>query len=193
MTFLDQPPEWVAGLVPSSNSENNMYRTLLCASALCVCSVVSAAEPDPPTVKRKVDFDSRETDRVGGIVLTVSNDTILLTTEGKAPTAYPFHDCLAAGKIHKLVTDPRSYLASDVKVGDVVSISTHVENKQVFCVEISIWERPGGLVPPGQIVNKKMPFHERRNADIALRDKGTPIPEHLKPVAPTAPPPDKKK
>lgn len=47
------------------------------------------------------------------------------------------------------------------------------------CADIRIVERPGGNIPRGQIVDKLCPYHERRNAEIALRDKGTPIPESL--------------
>ncbi len=62
----------------------------------------------------------------------------------------------------------------------LVCLYTILGSKQTFCRGVSISERPGGLVPPGQIVDKQKPYHDRRNAQIAFRDKGTPIPDHLK-------------
>ena len=55
------------------------------------------------------------------------------------------------------------------------------ENKQVYCVDIGIFERPEGLIPPSQVVDKERPWYQWQNAQIAFRDKGIPIPEHLKP------------
>ena len=76
---------------------------------------------------------------------------------------------------------------SDVEVGDFVALGVITESKQVFCVDICISERPGGLIPPSQIVDKEQPGYQWQNAQIAFRDKGTPIPEHLKPKVPTVP------
>lgn len=55
------------------------------------------------------------------------------------------------------------------------------ENKQAYCVDIGIFERPEGLIPPSQVVDKERPWYQWQNAQIAFRDKGIPIPDHLKP------------
>lgn len=138
----------------------------------------------PAEQERKTDFDFTETVSVGGAVLAVTKDSILLSPEGQKPTTYPAHDRLAAGTVHKMAREARSYRLADVKAGDFVRLDTIVENKQTFCVAIQIWERPNGLVPAGQVDDKVNPYHKVRNADIAFRDKGTPVPEHLKPKFP---------
>ncbi len=172
-----------------------MFRYLLAAILpLMGAGTMLADAPAPAKAERKIEFGAEETKGVCGTVLAVTKDSILLAPTGNGPVTLPAHDCLAAGKVHKLVGHPCSYLLSDLKPGDIVALDTYVENKQTYCVAIQIFERPGGLVPPGQIVNKKKPYHEVRNADIAFRDKGTPIPEHLKPKMPALlPTPDKPK
>jgi len=162
-----------------------MKLALVIGAALLVASLTLLAEK-PVQPVRKTAFDVSETICVGGTVLATTKDTIMLAHDNKVPTPYPVHDCLAAGKVHKLVSPGRSYLLADVKIGDFVWIDTIAENKQIYCVAIQIWERPGGLVPAGQVIEKgAKTYHTVRNADIAFRDKGTPIPEHLKPKFPT--------
>ncbi len=167
-------------------------RTILVVAAFCVLPIpASHAEEKKPT--RKVDFDMVETKTMVGTLLTATKDAVTLSLSGGPVTIYPVHDCLAAGKYHAKVYSARSYRLQDVEPGDLLFFGTIVENKITYCVDFTIRERPGGLVPPPQIIDKKQPYHDRRNAEIAFRDKGTPIPEHLKPVLPTAPPLDKKK
>ena len=139
-----------------------------------------AEDKQPAKPERKTSFNGTELDTAMGTVLAVTKDSILMTLEKGVPKTFPMHDFLAAGKVHKLVTPANSYLLSDVKVGDIVDLRTFVENKVTYCVSICIWERPGGLIPAGQVVEKKQPYYEWRNAYIAFRDKGTPIPDHLK-------------
>ena len=164
-----------------------MIRLTLAVCVLAATSIGADAQQPGELKERPTAFKRHDTLMVTGTVLAITKDAILMTREKMGPCTFPMHDCLAAGKVHKLVNDGNAYLLSDVKVGDNVSIDTIEENKQSFCVAIQIWERPGGLIPPSHNVNKKMPYHEIRNADIAFRDKGTPIPEHLKPVLPAVP------
>ena len=177
------------GPFPSQNpSRPTMNITIFTACALVVPFYCFAEDPPKPAPKERViDFHIHEMEFVGGTVVAITKESIMISPEGKALVTIPFHDRLAAGGIQKHACAGCSYLVGDVKVGDLVSLSTIIENKQLHCVEISIWERLDGLVPPGQIVDKKQPFHERRNVENALRDKGTPIPEHLIPMAPTIP------
>jgi hypothetical protein len=171
----------------------NIY--ILAACALGIPFFCFAEDPKPAPKERTIDFHRHEIYSLGGTVMAVTKETIMISPEGKPPVTLTFHDRLAAGGIQKHACAATSYLVSDVKVGDLVSLPTITENKQLYCVEISIWERPGGLVPPGQIVDKKQTFHDVRNAENAFRDKGTPIPEHLIQVAPQLPNqvPEKKK
>lgn len=150
---------------------------------LCV-RVIPANETPKETSSRKIDFDLIEKKQDCGTVLAVTKDSIMIVNRGKAPVSYPFHDRLAAGTVQKKAGQSSSYLASDIKVGDLIGVGLVNENRQDFCVDLSICERPGGLIPPGQIVDKKMPWHEWQNAQIAFRDKGIPIPERLIPKTP---------
>ena len=154
--------------------------------------VLPADGQQPVQAERQTSFGVGLTGSAEGTVLAVTKDSILITMEKGPPATFPFHDFLAAGKVHKQVRPATSYLASDVRVGDFVDLDTIVENKQTFCVAINIWERPGGSIPAGQVIAKKETYHEVRNADIAFRDKGTPVPEHLKPTFPALPPPPDK-
>lgn len=162
-----------------------MRLVCITVAMLLVSPLSSAADKPADAPARKVDFDIAERTYRCGRVLAVSETSILIDVERKiGVTSIPFHDCLAIGKVHKKVVEGTSFKVSDIKVGDLVALGVITENKHVFCVDISISERPGGLLPPGQIVNKDRPWYQWRNAEIAFRDKGTPIPEHLKPVAP---------
>ncbi len=139
-----------------------------------------AEDKQPAKAERKTSFNGTELGSAFGIVLAMTKDSILMTVEKGASITFPMHDYLAAGKVHKLVMPADYYLLSDVKVGDLFDLRTYVENKVTYCVSICIDERPGGLVPASQIVEKKQPYYEWRNDYIAFRDKGTPIPDHLK-------------
>ncbi len=154
--------------------------------ALLLLAPTYGDDEKPPGARaRKVDFEIHEREHSCGTVLAITKTSILINDERKGPLSFPFHDRLAAGGVHKKVCAATAYLVSDIKVGDIVISGLMTENKQVFCVDLSIRERPDGLVPPCQLSEKKCPYHECRNAEIAFRDKGTPIPEHLKPVIPT--------
>ena len=155
---------------------------------LLILGSLRADEKQPVKEVRKTSFDVSETGSADGIVLAVTKDSILITMEKAVPKTFPLHDLLAAGKVHKLVRACNSYGIADVKVGDMVELDTILENKQTYCVAICIYERPGGLIPAGQVVALKKTYHEVANARIAFRDKGTPIPEHLKPMFPSVPP-----
>ena len=162
-----------------------MKLTLAMICALTATSIAGRAE-EPAKPVRKTDFSPTETVHVGGTVVAVTKDAITMGPEKKAVTVYPAHDRLAEGKFQTSVSAGTSYLLTDVKVGDYIWLETVVVNEQTFCISISIWERPGGLVPPGQVVEKGLKtYHTVRNADIAFRDKGTPVPDHLKPKFPS--------
>jgi len=152
-----------------------------CLILTLLSGTIHAEDKQPAKPERKTSFNGTELGSAMGTVLAVTKDSILMTVEKGAPKTFPMHDFLAAGKVHKLVMPADSYLLSDVKVGDIVDLRTFVENKVTYCVSICIHERPGGVIPAGQVVHKERTYHEVRNAKIALRDKGTPIPEHLKP------------
>ena len=129
----------------------------------------------------KLDFDGSELVQTAGTVLALTDAEITIRDERKTVVAYPFHDRLADGIVHKKATEANSYRRYDVRVGDRVTLGLATENSKVFCVELSLTERPGGDVPAGVVVDQKRPWYQCRNAEIAFRDKGTPIPEHLKP------------
>ncbi len=167
-----------------------MSQNALAVVALCIFVGILVADEKPaPNGERKTSFNFGGTAIVGGKVLAVTRDSILIAPERGKPITYPAHDFLAAGQAHKMVRAPNSYLLADLLVGDYVHLDTIIENKQTYCVAITISERPGGLIPAGQVVSKERTYHEVRNAIIALRDKGTPIPEHLQPKFPIAEPP----
>ena len=167
---------------------------LVCTTVaiLLVSALSSAADKpaDPPT-KRKVDFDAPELNLASGRVLAITKNSIMIDVERQQGVkTFPFHDRLASGTFQKgIVGESSTYLPTDVQAGDIVSLGVITENKQVFCVDISIGERPDGLIPASQVVDKERPWYQWMNAQIALRDKGIPIPEHLKPK--TLPPPPK--
>ncbi len=154
---------------------------LVCALTTLAANNAHADEKPNETPTRKVDFGPLEQKLDCGTVLAITKDSILIVDRRKPPVSYPFHDRLAAGTVHKKVTESMSYLVADIQAGDLVSLGVITENKQKFCVEIGIHERPGGILPPGQVVDKERPWYQWQNAQFAFRDKGTPIPEHLKP------------
>ena len=162
-----------------------LTRTLTTTCAAILIGTLYAEDTPPAKPVRKTSFQVNETRTVEGTVLAVTKTSILIKKYKGLPTTYPAHDCLAAGKVHKFVRSANSYLLADVQAGDTVYIDTVVEDKQEYCVAIQLTERPRGLIPAGQIVDKERPYHECVNAFRAFRDKGTPIPEHLKPVIPT--------
>ncbi len=161
----------------------NLKYLLSVALLACPTALLTAEEKPPPKRERAIDFNGTQTRSTVGIVLAATKDSIMIVdTEDKEKcvTTYPAHDRLAAGTVHKCVTPGFSYLLTDVRAGDIVLVETFIEAKITYCVAICIHERPGGTIPPGQLVRKTKPYHEVRNAKIALRDMGTAIPEHLK-------------
>ena len=160
---------------------------------LALSHSISAADKPAEAPIRKMDFNfgDRDRDSTAGKVLAVTKTSILIIPEEKKPpTSYPFHDRLASGTFQKgQVGESRTYRVCDVEVGDIVVLGTFTENKQIFCVDLGIFERPGGLIPPSQVVTKERPWYQWMNAQIAFRYLGIPIPEHLKPRA--LPPPRK--
>ena len=166
-----------------------MRHTLIAyALTLLIITVSMPADKPEETPKRKVDFEVRETNFVGGTVLTVNKDSIMIVEPRKPPVNYPFHDRLASGTVQKKANESHSHFVSDIKVGDIVTLGIVDENKQKFCIDLSIYERPGGEIPPTQVVDKERPWYKFRNAEIAFRDKGIPIPEHVKPILNLPPP-----
>ena len=156
-------------------------RVIAICAALCLVHSAATAVDAPVQSTRPVDFGLAQRESTYGQVLAVTKDSILICEPEKKPASYPFHDRLAAGTVHKKVVEATSYRVADIKAGDFVSLGLVKENKQDYCVDLAIRERPGGLIPAGQIVNKDRPAYQWMNAEIAFRDKGIPIPEHLKP------------
>ena len=169
---------------------------LVCTTVaiLLVSALSYAADKPQEPPKRKIDFDASELKFASGRVLAVTKTSIMIKVENSGTPSgvktFPFHDRLASGTFQKgIVGESSTYLPTDVQAGDIVSLGVITENKQVFCVDISIGERPDGLIPASQVVDKERPWYQWMNAQIALRDKGIPIPEHLKPIK--IPPPPK--
>ena len=165
-------------------------RSIITAAVLSLMlSTAVAGDTPAKLIEKQVDFDAIQLKTTYGQVLAVTKDSILICELEKKPASYPFHDRLVAGTVHKKVVEANSYRVSDIKAGDFVSLGLVKENNQDYCVDLAIRERPGGLIPAGQVVDKERPWYQWKNAQIAFRDKGTPIPEHLKPRAPPPPPP----
>lgn len=116
-----------------------------------------------------------------GHVVAISKTSITIADCIKPTliTTLPFDDALAKGKVDESAHDYNGYRVRDVEIGDVVNMTIVLYRKVAFCETIWICERPGGLVPESQKPYGLHPYHENRNAMIANRDHGVPIPSHL--------------
>jgi hypothetical protein len=79
------------------------------------------------------------------------------------------------------------YPLADVRVGDIVCIETvHIDGADI-CVEVIIYRRPGGKIPPwpgDDVPGVRIRRHERNQAYQDWEEKGIPIPEKFRPVDP---------
>jgi hypothetical protein len=188
--------------------------TLLLA---CFVALSSAAPPryDPrPDREPKNDAGGVQ---YWGTVTELTKTTITLQFEDDPPKCFPVSAILAAGDIpmqprpipNRLqspyhVNPIEMYRFTDVKVGDLITISYSKVGGVVTCEHICICKRPGASVPPlpkeaeelrhpatqwklqhpGQPIPKTLaefpppiPWHEMMNAHWNLEDRGIPYPE----------------
>lgn len=131
---------------------------------------------------------------VGKASLTLFIDTNYapLDVKGWQVRELPVVDMLANGDIQEWAGDAYAYGISDVQVGDIIKVGLRPDDEDglVYVYEISIVERPGGVVPPsrrpGQLVHcpptqfhaSDCPYHVVQNVrnDLAA---GRPVPEAL--------------
>lgn len=138
--------------------------------------------PGEKRLVRPTEFPPASLPSAQGIVVEVDKTHISLRPHGKKDvTAYPLHDALAAGRLQACATYSNGYLASDLRVGDEVSLSLCDEDGKKFVADICIEKRPGGRIPesskPGQ---QKPTWAMRKNALNDLNDFGIPIPNNCK-------------
>ena len=85
------------------------------------------------------------------------------------------------------------YLLDDVQVGDSVDLHLVRVGKYDRVIAVQIFDRPKGKVPPSRV--KLRPegqrYHDARNALIANKKFGTPLPKFLQPDTRPLFPPDK--
>ena len=148
--------------------------------ATCVAVTIMGLTPHPPFAKPlgqggkpKLVFENGDIQHIEGFVWLVDgNDAIAIqiTSEAKKEVkSFPTYYHLRAGRSRPGVSEAGGYRLKDVRVGDIVSIGLVSEGKQQFCVDICIFKRPGGLVPPSPVVNPelKVRYHDMRNKTIA--------------------------
>lgn len=130
--------------------------------------------------KPKHVFENGDIVHAEGVVVTISDESIVLAVPGeKVPRQYPAYYHLRMGKPRPGVSEGWGYRMSDVRIGDLVCLGIHRENKQDFCVQINISVRPNGLVPPSPVVDPELKkrYHVMRNESIANQRFGIPIPK----------------
>lgn len=121
---------------------------------------------------------------IDGVVLDVSDKFIEIQPKGGGkPVKFPPHILLATGKVVVWEQDAHAYLLADVKKGDIVAVATGRPSPEdvVQAFYIMIRERPGGRIPPPRKLTGMCMYHRDEQALIDHRDKGTPLPEHLRP------------
>ena len=143
--------------------------------------------------------------KVDGVVVDVSakEEFIEIRKKGEEGTVkYPAHYLLASGRVVAWESDGNSYLLEDVKKGDEVGlcVGTVDQDRGEECFYIRIRKRPDGRVPPPRKLTSVRLYHLDRQAEIDHAEKGTPLPEHLRPKPnppkapkPAPPPADPKK
>jgi hypothetical protein len=125
-----------------------------------------------------------------GQVTAVDEFSITIRAWGEEPKRFP-----AAGKLAgQQPIEPEQgsgYVLSDVRVGDLVSIRYYTSHRRGIlevCLEVKIWRRPGGKIPPwpgdgDPLTNERgTRFHQRMQAYQDWEEKGIPIPEKFRPV-----------
>jgi len=168
-----------------------IYRICVFVLFLLTCDSVTAddkrprGEKEPRANARVTSFIPAILPLDGGHVVTVTKESITIRTSvRKEIVTYPFHDELAAGKVHEYAKGVTGYRTRDVHVGDEVWLGICSEDGKKFCAEINIRKRPGGRVPEAFADGPKPTYAERRNADNDLADFGIPIPERFNPPPP---------
>jgi hypothetical protein len=114
----------------------------------------------------------------GGPIIKFSNND--------QPLRFRLSNELAAGNpptnvpgVRRPIDSRFRYLASDVKISDILEVVAFEKKSELYCYEICIRRRPGGFVPmaPGENYNMRAPFHTRMNVYQAFEELGTPIPD----------------
>lgn len=134
--------------------------------------------------------------------------TVTLVQGGKAVTIIPFgskvarsfaaHGPLARGGyfpgVIEYMGEGVGYLISDLRAGDIVDLHFVRVGKYDRVIAIQLLERPAGKVPPSRVKlwRDGERYHDIRNALIAKRNFGTPLPKFLQPSV-DPPFPSKKK
>ncbi len=138
--------------------------------------------PGEKPLVRPTEFATASLESVLGTVLEVTKTSITFRPDGKKdPVTFPLHDALAAGRLQRCASYPFGYLASDLKVGDIVWLSLCVEDGKKFIADICIEKRPGGRVPESSKPGQEEPtWAMRKNAINDLKDFGIPIPNNCK-------------
>ena len=134
--------------------------------------------------KLKNRFQGNETTDVYGIVTGVAGKDVIavVAKNDTEPVSYQTYFHLKSGKVWPGVKEPRGYRMQDVREGDHVRLSIYTEEKQKFCVDISVQKRPGGRVPPSWVEDPnfkliaKIRYHEWMNETNDLKDFGIPRP-----------------
>ncbi len=123
---------------------------------------------------------------LSGHVLAVTKTAIMVApNEGKlGVTTVPFHIRLAMGSYNLLDSSGFAYTRSDVKVGDIVTLRNMKFEQILYCVSLSICQRPEGKVPPSRNYWKGewQPYHQTIEMARAYNEKQIPIPYHLHPL-----------
>ena len=86
----------------------------------------------------------------------------------KPPRTFVFHRDLLRG-----IVERRHHKIADVQPGDVVWIDCRRLEGVDFCIEIEIWRRPGGRVPPAfgdNVESPKLRVDNFRNAEQAQEE-----------------------
>lgn len=133
----------------------------------------------PHSKRPPVECNSRT-----GCVTSVSDKFLEIRDESTTEVIkLPPHHLLATGRVVVWESDPFCYLLSDVKKGDIVRIRSGTvdpeKGEELFWV--SIRKRPGGRVPPTRKITRSCFYHLDQQAKIDHEEKGTPLPERLRP------------
>ncbi len=70
--------------------------------------------------------------KTAGTVLALTGAEITIRDKQKTVVAYPFHDRLADGIVHKKVTEANSYRRYDVRVGDRLTLGLVLHRTSSF-------------------------------------------------------------
>ena len=93
------------------------------------------------------------------------------------------HFLLATGRVIAWEGDSRCYLLEDLKKGDWVGVQVGVDSddRGLELFTLSIGKRPGGTIPASRKPDKHRPWHYQIPAEHDFVDKGSPLPDDIKP------------